>query len=80
MKLYDRQIRKSVVYGIVFLIVVFYMVPLTAISTVTTLENLEKLPFLKPVVEQPAIKTVLEAYLPQIALIICHMILLLFLF
>jgi calcium permeable stress-gated cation channel len=80
MKLYDRQIRQSVVYGIVFLIVVFYMVSLTAISAVTTLENLEKLPFLKPVVEQPAIKTVLEAYLPQIAPIICHMILLLFLF
>ncbi|AQK66683.1 CSC1-like protein ERD4 [Zea mays] len=80
MKLYDRQIRQSVVYGIVFLIVVFYMVSLTAIFAVTTLENLEKLPFLKPVVEQPAIKTVLEAYLPQIAPIICHMILLLFLF
>lgn len=70
-KLYDRQIRQCVVYCIVFLIVVFYIVPLTAIAAVTTLENLEaKLPFLKPVVEQPAIKTVLEAYLPQIALIV----------
>jgi len=69
--LYERQIRQSVVYVIVFLIVFFYMVPIAAIAAVTTLENLEKkLPFLKVVVEQPAIKTVLEAYLPQIALIV----------
>ncbi|XP_066383271.1 CSC1-like protein ERD4 [Miscanthus floridulus] len=69
--LYERQIRQSVVYVIVFLVVFFYMVPIAAIAAVTTLENLEKkLPFLKVVVEQPAIKTVLEAYLPQIALIV----------
>ena len=69
--LYERQIRQSVVYVIVFLIVFFYMVPIAAIAAVTTLENLEKkLPFLKVVVEQPAIKTVLEAYLPQIVLIV----------
>ncbi|KAG0541642.1 hypothetical protein BDA96_02G034500 [Sorghum bicolor] len=69
--LYERQIRQSVVYAIVFLVVVFYMVPIAAISAVTTLENLEKkLPFLKVVVEKPAIKTVLEAYLPQIVLIV----------
>ncbi|XP_062187496.1 CSC1-like protein ERD4 [Phragmites australis] len=70
-KIYERQIRQAVVYAIVFLIVLFYTVPITAISAVTTLENLrEKLPFLKVVVDQKEIKTVLEAYLPQIALIV----------
>ncbi|XP_062189010.1 CSC1-like protein ERD4 [Phragmites australis] len=71
MKIYDRQIRQAVVYFIAFLIVLFYIIPITAISAVTTLENLrEKLPFLKVLVDQKEIKTVLEAYLPQIALIV----------
>lgn len=70
-KIYDRQVRQVVVYVIVFLIVVFYTIPLSAIAAVTTLEKLrEKLPFLKVVVDQPKIKTVLQAYLPQLALIV----------
>ncbi|KAL6647064.1 hypothetical protein ACP70R_014501 [Stipagrostis hirtigluma subsp. patula] len=70
-KIYERQIRQVVIYFIVFLIVVFYTIPITAISAVTTLEKLrEKLPFLKVVVDQKAIKTVLQAYLPQLALIV----------
>ncbi|KAG8081481.1 hypothetical protein GUJ93_ZPchr0007g5530 [Zizania palustris] len=70
-KIYERQIRQVVVYAIVFFTVVFYMVPITAISALTTLEKLrEKLPFLKVVVDQKEIKTVLQAYLPQLALIV----------
>ncbi|KAF7015900.1 hypothetical protein CFC21_029618 [Triticum aestivum] len=70
-KIYDRQTRQTVVYLIVFVTVVFYMIPITAISAVTTLDKLrEKLPFLKVVVDQPLLKTVLQAYLPQIALIV----------
>jgi hypothetical protein len=70
-KMYDRQTRQTVVYLIVFLTVVFYMIPITAISAVTTLDNLrEKLPFLKVVVDQPLVKTILQAYLPQLALIV----------
>ena len=69
--IYERQIRQVVVYSIVFLTVVFYMVPITAVSAISTLENLRKvLPFLKVVVDRPAISTVLQAYLPQIALIV----------
>lgn len=69
--IYERQIRQVVVYSIVFLTVVFYMVPITAVSAISTLENLRKvLPFLKVVVDRPAIRTVLQAYLPQIALIV----------
>lgn len=70
-KMYERQIRQYAVYGIVFLAVVFYMIPITAVSAFTTLENLRRyLPFLKAVVDIKAVKTILEAYLPQLALIV----------
>lgn len=68
---YQRQIRQYVVYFIVFMTIVFYMIPIGLVSAFTTLENLKKLlPFIKPVVNKAAIRTVLEAYLPQLALII----------
>lgn len=68
---FERELRQFVVYVIVALIVVFFMIPITFISAVTTLKNLVKLlPFIKPVVRIDALRTVLEAYLPQLALII----------
>lgn len=67
----QRQVRQYVVYVIVALMIFFYMIPITAVSAVTTLDNLRKfLPFLKPVVNIGAVKAILEAYLPQLALII----------
>lgn len=70
-KFFQRQMRQYVVYAIVALTIFFYMLPIGFISAFTTLDNLRKLlPFLKPVVNQSVIKTVLEAYLPQIALIV----------
>ncbi|XP_021293879.1 CSC1-like protein ERD4 isoform X1 [Herrania umbratica] len=70
-KFFERIIRQYIVYIVVFLTIVFYMIPIGFISALTTLANLKKyLPFLKPIVKQDAIKTVLEAYLPQLALII----------
>ncbi|KAG6695808.1 hypothetical protein I3842_09G116600 [Carya illinoinensis] len=70
-KFFQRQVRQYVVYAIVALIILFYMIPIALISAFTTLSELKKLvPFVKPVVNIEAIKTVLEAYLPQIALIV----------
>ncbi|GLT59149.1 hypothetical protein SLA2020_319850 [Shorea laevis] len=70
-KFFKRQTRQYVVYIIVFLTMVFYGIPIAFISAFTTLDNLKKLlPFLKPVVNIAAIRTILEAYLPQLALII----------
>ncbi|XP_031403910.1 CSC1-like protein ERD4 [Punica granatum] len=70
-KFFSRQVRQNVVYVIVVLTIFFYMIPIGFISAFTTLANLRKLlPFLKVIVDQAAIKTVLEAYLPQIALIV----------
>lgn len=68
---FQRQVRQYVIYIVVALTIVFFMIPIGFISALTTLENLKKyLPFLKPIVDIDAIKTVLEAYLPQLALII----------
>ncbi|KAI3709994.1 hypothetical protein L2E82_39767 [Cichorium intybus] len=68
---YAREIRQYVVYFIVFLTICFYMIPIGLISAFTTLPNLKKLlPFLKPILDQDIIRTVLGAYLPQLALII----------
>lgn len=68
---YERLIRQYVIYFIVFLTIFFYMIPIGLISALTTLDNLKKiLPFLKPVLDQPEIRTVLGAFLPQLALII----------
>ncbi|CAK7350162.1 unnamed protein product [Dovyalis caffra] len=70
-KFFERQIRQYVVYFIVALTIMFYMIPIAFISALTTLDNLKKLlPFIKPIVNIDAVKTVLEAYLPQIALIV----------
>ncbi|KAF3774340.1 CSC1-like protein [Nymphaea thermarum] len=66
-----RLVRQYAIYVIVFFTIFFYMIPITFISAFTTLANLRKyLPFLKPIVDQAEIKTVLEAYLPQIALLV----------
>uniref|UniRef100_A0A2N9FUE2 CSC1/OSCA1-like 7TM region domain-containing protein n=1 Tax=Fagus sylvatica TaxID=28930 RepID=A0A2N9FUE2_FAGSY len=70
-KFFQRQLRQYVVYVLVALTILFYMIPIGFISALTTLDNLKKLlPFLKPIVNIAAIKTVMEAYLPQLALII----------
>ncbi|KAA8514884.1 hypothetical protein F0562_018063 [Nyssa sinensis] len=68
---YERQLRQYVVYAIVALAIFFYMIPIGFVSAFTTLEQLEKvLPFLKGISHPGAIRTALEAYLPQIVLII----------
>ncbi|KAH6825653.1 Early-responsive to dehydration stress protein [Perilla frutescens var. hirtella] len=68
---YERLIRQYLIYFIVFLTIFFYMIPIGLISALTTLANLKKLlPFLKPLLDQAIVRTVLGAYLPQLALII----------
>ncbi|XP_061370020.1 CSC1-like protein ERD4 [Gastrolobium bilobum] len=70
-KFFERELRQYMVYVIVALTIFFYMIPITFISALTTLDNLVKLlPFIKPVVNIKALRTVLGAYLPQLALII----------
>jgi hypothetical protein len=47
------------------------MIPISIISAIISLNNLEnKLSFLKPVVNIPVVNAILQAYLPQLVLII----------
>lgn len=75
-KLFGRIIRQYLIYFFVALTILFYMIPITFISAITTLKNLQKLlPFIKPLVDITFVRTILESYLPQIALIIFLMML-----
>ncbi|CAM6086043.1 unnamed protein product [Calypogeia fissa] len=68
---YQRMVREKVVYVIVFFVIVFYMIPIIFIAGLSTIDNLTKyLPFLKPVVKIKPIQTIIQAYFPQLALII----------
>ncbi|CAN7093700.1 CSC1-like protein ERD4 [Brassica rapa] len=70
-KFFTRLIRQYLIYFIVAITILFYMIPIAFVSAITTLANLQKaIPFIKPVVKITFIRTVLESYLPQIALII----------
>ncbi|CAA7062349.1 unnamed protein product [Microthlaspi erraticum] len=75
-KLFSRILRQYVIYFVVAVTILFYMIPITFVSAITTLKNLQKiLPFIKPIVDIAFIRTILESYLPQIALIVFLMLL-----
>ncbi|ESQ33835.1 hypothetical protein EUTSA_v10006933mg [Eutrema salsugineum] len=70
-KLFSRIVRQYFIYFFVALTILFYMIPITFISAITTLANLQKaVPFIKPIVKITFIRTILESYLPQIALLV----------
>ena len=67
----QRIILRTGVYSTVALTIFFYMIPIAFVSAIISLDNLKlKLPFLAPLVDIPAVNAVLQAYLPQIVLII----------
>ena len=70
--LYLRSLRKVVVWVAVGLLVVFFVIPVSAVSALTSLEALERtFTFLAPLLEVGVIRSLLEAYLPQLALVAC---------
>ena len=61
---YQRMLRQFLVYSAVFMTVLFYMIPIALISSLTTLSNLVKiLPFIKVIVNYGPINTVLQVSL-----------------
>jgi len=62
------QIALKVTFAALLL---FYIVPITAISALSTLSNLQKLlPFIAPILKMPVVVSVLEGVLPGLALIV----------
>ncbi|XP_002990725.2 CSC1-like protein ERD4 [Selaginella moellendorffii] len=68
---YQRYIRQAIVYTLVALTILFFMIPIGFVSAFSTLDKLEKLvPFVKNIEKIKVLSTVLQAYLPQLALIV----------
>lgn len=62
----QRAIRQTIVYILTFLTVVFYMIPIAFVATITTLDNLEKIvPFIKSITKIAPLNTVLQVCLPE---------------
>ncbi|KAK2563346.1 CSC1-like protein ERD4 [Acropora cervicornis] len=70
--LFERKVRTVLVYGLVFLLVFFWTVPVAFVSTLVSLQNLTKVaPFLKPVLELSAfVKGAIEGFMSSLALMI----------
>lgn len=63
------SIRRLVISLLLFALIFFYMIPITFVQSLANLEGLEKVaPFLRPVIELKFIKSVLQGFLPGLAL------------
>eukprot|EP00898_Chlorokybus_atmophyticus_P005238 jgi/Chlat1/5715/Chrsp38S05527 len=66
-----RGMRRLIIMCVFVAMLLFFMIPITAISALTTLDNLERLaPFLRPVTEKSVLRTFLQGFLPTVALLI----------
>jgi len=67
-----RYARGVLVPILVFIVLIFFFIPVALLATLCTVANLtDILPFVKPVVEITFIANVLEGFLPGLALTIC---------
>ncbi|KAI3466545.1 hypothetical protein Pfo_023208 [Paulownia fortunei] len=62
-------IRRLVIAVAFFFLTFFFMIPVTLVQSLANIEGIEKrAPFLKPIIEIPFIKSVIQGFLPGIAL------------
>ncbi|KAK4400988.1 CSC1-like protein [Sesamum angolense] len=62
-------IRRLIIAISVFALVFFYMIPIAFVQSLANLEGLQKVaPFLKPLIEWKVIKSLLQGFLPGLAL------------
>ncbi|GER30298.1 ERD (early-responsive to dehydration stress)family protein [Striga asiatica] len=63
------SIRKLVISVLMFLLVFFYMIPIAFVQSLANLEGLGKVaPFLRPLIEWEVVKSLLQGFLPGLAL------------
>ncbi|KAL6542923.1 Calcium permeable stress-gated cation channel 1 [Orobanche hederae] len=63
------SIRRLVIGIAFFFLTFFFMIPVTLVQSLANIEGIEKrAPFLKPIIEIPFIKSVIQGFLPGIAL------------
>uniref|UniRef100_A0ACD5TGS2 Uncharacterized protein n=1 Tax=Avena sativa TaxID=4498 RepID=A0ACD5TGS2_AVESA len=62
-------VRRLIIAVAFFFLNFFYIIPITFVQSLANLEGIEKaVPFLKPVIEMPTIKSFIQGFLPGIAL------------
>ncbi|KAF6173235.1 hypothetical protein GIB67_026930 [Kingdonia uniflora] len=62
-------IRRLIIAVAFFFLTFFFIIPIALVQSLANIEGIEKaVPFLKPVIEMPAIKAVIQGFLPGIAL------------
>lgn len=66
---WQRHLRNAASAGVMTWGVIFFMIPVTFVSTLTTADSLKKkVQFLKPVVDMPLVRSFLEGYMPAVVL------------
>ncbi|KQK08047.1 CSC1-like protein At3g21620 [Brachypodium distachyon] len=62
-------VRRLIIAVAFFFLNFFYVIPIAFVQTLANLEGIEKaLPFLKPLIETPSVKSFIQGFLPGIAL------------
>ncbi|OVA03422.1 protein of unknown function DUF221 [Macleaya cordata] len=62
-------IRRLIIAVAFFFLTVFFMIPIALVQSLANIEGIEKAaPFLKPIIEEPAIKSFIQGFLPGIVL------------
>ncbi|KAF9618609.1 hypothetical protein IFM89_002304 [Coptis chinensis] len=65
----EITIRRLIMAGAVFFLTFFFMIPIAFVQSIANLDGIEKVfPFLKPLIEKEVVKSVIQGFLPGIAL------------
>jgi hypothetical protein len=68
---WQRAVRRFLVGVVTFVLIVFYMIPIAFVASLTTLENLQDiLPFIGSILSIGVVGSIIQAYLPQVALLV----------
>ncbi|KAG5055266.1 hypothetical protein JHK85_007776 [Glycine max] len=66
---FDLNMRRLLMAVALFFLTFFFMIPIALVQSLANIEAIEKvLPFLKPIIEKPSIKSVIQGFLPGLAL------------
>ncbi|XP_039048119.1 CSC1-like protein At4g02900 [Hibiscus syriacus] len=66
---FELTIRRLIVAVALFFLIFFFMIPITFVQSLANLEEFEKFfPFLKPLIQVESVKSVIQGFLPGIAL------------
>ncbi|KAI3874665.1 hypothetical protein MKW92_016004 [Papaver armeniacum] len=65
----DLSIRRLIMAVATFFLTFFFMIPIAFVQSLANIEGIEKvMPFLKPLIEKKVVKSVIQGFLPGIAL------------